>query len=94
MVDDIEEWEMCEEREGKEGRTVGHIEATGGILSTFLGQFFLCPRNALGIPENPSAEEWGGVGGCDSVVFQRHPTGNPPGIPGGKELKPTLLASK
>jgi hypothetical protein len=48
MVDDREEWKMCEEREGEEGRgadqnacTRSCVEATGGILSTFLGQKML-----------------------------------------------------
>jgi hypothetical protein len=44
MVDNKEEWEMCEEREREEGRGAGQnactrscLEATGGILSAFLG---------------------------------------------------------
>jgi hypothetical protein len=59
MVDDREEWEMCEEREGEERRGAGQnsctrscIEATGGILSIFLGQkMSFCPRNMLRIPQ-------------------------------------------
>jgi hypothetical protein len=57
MVDDKEEWEMCEEREGEKGRGAGQnactrscVEGTGGILSAFLGQKNLfCPRNVLRI---------------------------------------------
>ncbi len=58
MVDDREECEMCEEREGEKVRGAGQnactrlcVEATGGILSAFLGQNILfCPRNMLRIP--------------------------------------------
>ncbi len=46
MVDDRkEEWELCEEREGKEGRGASQndvldhsFEATGGILAHFWGE--------------------------------------------------------
>jgi hypothetical protein len=44
MVDDREKWEVCEEREGEEGRGAGQnactrscVEVTGGIISTYLG---------------------------------------------------------
>ncbi len=59
MVDDRERWEVCEERKREEGRGAGRnvctrscVEATGGVLGTFLGQKMpLCPRNKPRIPQ-------------------------------------------